>query len=241
LHEIFFQLSNIPILLVKHYVIIVAGGNGNRMKADVPKQFLILGDRPVLMQSLQRFYDADPSTEIIVALPENEIDTWNALCVQHSFTIPHRITKGGETRFHSVKKALEQVKEKSIVAVHDGVRPFADTNLINRCFSEAERYGNAVPAIPVNDSMRKVEDERNEWIDRNSFVIIQTPQCFASEMLKEAYNIEYKSVFTDDAAVVELHGQTIHLTEGERENIKITYPLDLIIGEAILKKKFSDK
>jgi 2-C-methyl-D-erythritol 4-phosphate cytidylyltransferase len=239
LHDIFFQFSTIPAFLVKRYVIIVAGGTGNRMNAGVPKQFLLLGGKPVLMHSLQRFYDADPSTEIIVALPENEIGTWEALCVQHSFTIPHRITKGGETRFHSVKKALEEVKEKSIVAVHDGVRPFADTNLINRCFLEAEQHGNAVPAIPVNDSIRKVENERSEWIDRNAFVIIQTPQCFASEMLKEAYNTEYKSVFTDDASVVELHGQTIHLTEGDRENIKITYPVDLILGEVILKKNFS--
>ncbi len=226
---------------MKKYVIIVAGGSGNRMNAGVPKQFLLLSGRPVLMHTIQRFFEADPSANSIVALPQNEISTWKELCAQHSFTISHQIAEGGETRFHSVKNALTMVKEKSIVAIHDGVRPFVSVDLINRSFSEAEKFGNAVPAVPVNDSLRKVEGEHNEIADRSSFVTIQTPQCFGSEILKEAYTADYRDIFTDDANVVEFHGQPIHLMEGERENIKITFPVDLIIGEEILKKNFPGK
>ncbi len=210
------------------------------MNAGVPKQFLLLSGKLVLMHTIQRFFEADSSAEIIVALPKNEIGTWKELCAEHVFKISHQLTEGGETRFHSVKNALTLVKEKSMVAIHDGVRPFVSVDLINRSFSEAGQFGNAVPAIPVNDSIRKVDADRNEIADRNSLVAIQTPQCFTSETLKEAYATDYRDIFTDDANVVEFHGQSIHLIEGERENFKITYPVDLILGEEILKK-FSGK
>jgi 2-C-methyl-D-erythritol 4-phosphate cytidylyltransferase len=208
------------------------------MNSGVPKQFLLIAGKPVLMHTMQRFFEADHSVEIILALPKSEINTWKELISKHSFSIPHHVAEGGGSRFHSVKNALAFVKEKSLVAVHDGVRPFVSTGLINRSFSEAEQHGNAVPAIPLSDSLRRVEKGRNEIVDRTSFVSIQTPQCFDSEILKQAYNTEYKTIFTDDAGVVEATGEKIHLIEGERENMKITYPVDLIIGEAVLKKNF---
>jgi len=221
---------------MKKYTIIVAGGSGNRMNTNVPKQFMLLAGKPVLMHTIQRFFDADPSSEIIVVLPQSEINRWKELCTQYSFTVSHHITEGGENRFHSVKIGLALVNENSVVAIHDGVRPFVTADLINRAFSEAEEHGNAVPAIPVNESIRKVEGYTNEIMDRDSFVIIQTPQCFTSEILKKAYSSGYKNIYTDDASVVESCGEKIHLLEGERENIKITYPVDLLFGESILKK-----
>jgi len=221
---------------MKRYAILVAGGNGNRMNAGMPKQFLLLADKPLLMHTLERFHAADPSVELIVVLPAEEIKTWKSLCVQYACAIPHHVSEGGTTRFQSVKNGLAHVMEKSIVAVHDGVRPFAGSALISRCFSEAEKHGNAVPFIPLDDSIRKVNGDANETADRNSFVIIQTPQCFDSEILKEVYKTDHQNMFTDDASVAEFYGIKIHLTEGEKENIKITFPADLLFGEAILKK-----
>ncbi len=222
-------------------VIIVAGGSGNRMNAGIPKQFVLLGGKPILMHTTQRFAEADASIEIIVVLPKNEIDGWKALCEKYSFSIAHTVVEGGETRFHSVKNGLAFVKEKSIVAIHDGVRPFASPALINKCFTEAEKNGSAVPAISLNDSIRKTEGDKNSIADRSSFVIVQTPQCFDSEILKAAYELTYQTTFTDDASVVEHSGKKIHLVEGERENIKITYPFDMITGELILQKYFPRK
>lgn len=226
---------------MKHYAIIVAAGSGNRMNADIPKQFMLLASKPILMHTIQRFFEADPFVEIIVVVSKNEIDSWKKTCEQFSFTIPHLMQEGGETRFHSVKKGLNAVNKKSIVAIHDGARPFVNKTLINRCFMEAEKHGNAVPAIPVNESMRRVEGDHSEPADRSAYVLIQTPQCFDSEILKDAYDTDHKNIFTDDASVVEFHGETIHLISGERENIKITYPHDLIIAESILKKYFPEK
>lgn len=221
---------------MKRYAVIIAGGTGSRMNAGIPKQFILLCDKPVLMHTISRFHESDRATEIIVVLPKDEINRWKELCVQYNFSIAHEIVAGGETRFHSVKNGLACVKEKSIVAIHDGVRPFASTALINRCFSEAEKFGNAIPSIPINESIRKIENGENEIADRSSFVIIQTPQCFDSDILEEAYKTDYKNIFTDDASVVEFYGKKIHLTEGEQTNIKITFPFDLMIGETILKK-----
>jgi 2-C-methyl-D-erythritol 4-phosphate cytidylyltransferase len=226
---------------VKKYAIIVAGGNGRRMDAAVPKQFMLLSGKPVLMHTIRRFFEADPGTEVIIVLPANETGTWKELCVQHSFDIPHHVAKGGETRFQSVKNALEWVKEKSLIAVHDGARPFVSIDLITRSFSEAEQYGNAVPVIPLNESIRSIANAGNKIADRDSFVMVQTPQCFSSEILVDAYRADYRNEFTDDASVVESLGQSIHLIEGERENIKITFPVDFTIGEAILKRILSGK
>ena len=221
---------------MKHYAIIVAGGTGSRMNSDVPKQFLLLGGKPILMHTIERFFRADKTIEFIVVIPKNGIDPWKKNCDQHSFTLAHQVIEGGETRFHSVKNGLTAVKEKSIVAIHDGARPFTSNALINSCFSEAEKYGNAVPVIQLNESIRKISGEHSEIADRKSFVIVQTPQCFESEILKKAYTVDHQDIFTDDASVVEFNGIEIYLVQGEPENIKITYPFDLITGESILKK-----
>jgi 2-C-methyl-D-erythritol 4-phosphate cytidylyltransferase len=219
------------------YAIIVAGGSGSRISSDKPKQFLLLGNKPVLMHTLEKFNSAGKEIEIIVVIPQKEIDEWQNLCKQYQFQIPHQTIAGGETRFHSVKSGLQLVKEKSMVAVHDGVRPLVSIGLINRCFDKAEQHGNAVPCIPLAESIRKVVDtEVNEVADRSSMVIIQTPQCFDSEVLKKAYAAEFKDIFTDDASVVEFSGHPIHLIEGERVNIKITYSADLGIAEVLLKE-----
>ncbi len=222
---------------MKHYIIIVAGGSGSRMKAETPKQFLLLDGKPILMHTIARFHEADAQMQLIVVLPQKEMEEWKTLCAKHNFNIPHQLAAGGETRFHSVKNGLEFVKEESIVAIHDGVRPFASVALIKKCFVEAEQKGNAVPCIRINESIRKVEEEGSKIADRNSFVIIQTPQYFNSEILKKAYQSEFKNIFTDDASVTESSGEKINLIEGERENIKITFPVDLMLAETILKNR----
>lgn len=222
---------------MKKIAIIVAGGNGNRMNAGIPKQFMLLGGLPVLMHTITCFHKADPQIELLVVLSDKEIYTWKELCNRYSFSVAHQIVPGGETRFHSVKNGLAYVTEKSIVAIHDGARPFASESLIKKCFSEAEKFGNAIPAIPVNESLRKINGDESEVADRSSYVIIQTPQCFSSEIIKTAYNVDYNNSFTDDASVAEVSGVSIHLIAGESENIKITYPIDLSIGESILKSR----
>jgi 2-C-methyl-D-erythritol 4-phosphate cytidylyltransferase len=222
---------------MKKYAIIVAGGSGSRMSSAVPKQFMLLAGKPVLMHTVQKFFDADERIKIIVVLPEKEISRWKTFCDEYSFAVKHETVSGGVSRFQSVRNGLQKVTEKSIVAIHDGVRPFTSINLIRKCFDEASRLGNAVPGIPLNESIRKINGNQNESADRNSFVLIQTPQCFDSEQLKKAYASDEKNSFTDDATVMEQSGGSIHLIEGEKENIKITFPHDLIIGDALLKNR----
>lgn len=218
------------------YAIIVAGGNGTRMNTKLPKQFIEIAGKPLLMHTIQRFYDADSSTIIVVVLPKAYMKKWKALAKKFFINVMYFIVPGGDTRFESVQKGLKEVTEKSIVAVHDGVRPLASKKLINRCFSEAEKYGSAVPVVSLNESLRKISGKRSEVVDRSSYSIIQTPQCFRSEIILKAYQQRFKESFTDDATVVESIGEKIHLIEGERENIKITFPSDLRIAELYLKE-----
>ncbi|PJB15508.1 MAG: 2-C-methyl-D-erythritol 4-phosphate cytidylyltransferase [Flavobacteriales bacterium CG_4_9_14_3_um_filter_32_8] len=218
------------------YAIIVAGGKGERMGTEIPKQFLELAGKPIIMHSLEKFKTTFPTIEIILALPENQIDFWKELCCKHKFTtIPHQLVKGGETRFHSVKNALELVKQKSIIAIHDGVRPLVSTKTITTCFNEAEKKGNAIPVVPVVESLRYVNNEQNEAVKRSCYRLAQTPQCFSSEIILKAYQQQFDVNFTDDASVAEKLGEMIHLVEGNTENIKITTATDLIIAEALLK------
>jgi 2-C-methyl-D-erythritol 4-phosphate cytidylyltransferase len=221
---------------MKYYAIIVAGGKGTRMKSSVPKQFMLLAGKPVLMYSIESFFKAIPEIEIIVVLPEKEILSWKKLCKKYSFRIPFKVVEGGKTRFHSVKNGLNEIKDKGIVAVHDGVRPLASVPLIKDCFKEAKKNGNAVPAIAVNESLRKIKGKRNRIADRNSIVVIQTPQCFHAAILKQAYDVSYSNVFTDDASVIEQYKGKIHLIPGEKKNIKITTEEDLLFAEALLNK-----
>ncbi len=221
---------------MKKYAIIVAGGSGTRMSSKLPKQFMKVAGKPLLMHTIQRFYEADKSALIIVVLPKEYIKEWDKLIHKFKSLIPHVVIEGGSTRFQSVKNGLSLVKEKGIVAVHDGVRPLASKALINKCFNEANKKGNAIPAIPLNESLRKTSGGRSEVVDRSSYSIIQTPQCFLSEIILKAYQQRFKKSFTDDATVVESIGKKIHLVEGERENIKITFSVDLKIAELFLKK-----
>ena len=219
------------------YAIIVAGGKGERMGASTPKQFLELNGKPILMHTLEKFKQTDPSIEIILALPENQIDFWEGLFSKYQVPkVPHQIVKGGETRFHSVKNALQLVKEKSIVAIHDGVRPLVSEACIISCIAEAEKLGNAIPIVDVVDSLRKVHKEENEAVPRSCYKIIQTPQCFDSELILKAYDQEFDNSFTDDASVVEKLGEKINLVAGNRENIKITTTEDIVIAEALIKE-----
>jgi 2-C-methyl-D-erythritol 4-phosphate cytidylyltransferase len=227
-----FLMTDIPI---KKYVIIVAGGNGTRMNAAVPKQFMKLDGKPVLMHTITKFSECGLDLEIIVALPAAQIDYWNQLCQEYKFNTTIKITEGGNTRYDSVKSALQLISEQGLVAVHDAVRPLVSTKTILAVFRNAEMYGNAVPAIPLNDSIRKIESGKSMAVDRSRYCIIQTPQCFTTTILKKAYQKEYKSIFTDDASIVEACGEQVHLIDGTTENIKITNPQDLILAETMIK------
>ena len=229
---------------MKKYVIIAAGGSGNRMSclaADrdttTPKQFMLLAGKPILMHTIDAFHQCDENIEIIIVLPENHISEWEQLCEQHKFTINHAIAEGGETRFHSVKNGLALISAddaNGLIAIHDGVRPLVSTQLINKVFEAAEKSGSAIPAIPVDESIRNVKDDQNKAVDRKEYRIIQTPQCFRAEIIKNAYEQAYSEIFTDEASVVEATGEHIHLVEGERKNMKITIPQDLLIAEMFI-------
>jgi len=220
---------------MKKYAIIVAGGKGVRMGNEIPKQFLLLQGKPILMHSIERFYSYDTSIEIIVVLPGSQIDYWKELCNNHHFTIKHNIIVGGEQRFFSVRNGLDAITEiNSVVAIHDGVRPLVSHETIDRCFEMAREKGNAIPSIGVVDSVRVQTSWGNEILDRNMLHLIQTPQTFQTKILKEAFLQCWHAGFTDDATVVEALGQKINLVEGNRQNIKVTTPMDLIIAEAIM-------
>jgi len=213
----------------------MAGGSGMRMNNPLPKQFLKLDGKPILLHSINKFLDTDPNIEIILVLPKDYMKYWEALCAEYLFHKPIRIANSGETRFHSVKNGLELVTEESIVAIHDAVRPLVSSKTILATYKAAEMYGNAIPAIPINDSIRQIESTRTIAVDRSRYCATQTPQCFRSEIIKKAYQQEYHYTFTDDAMVVEAMGQNIHLVDGNPENIKITSPKDLLIAEVLLK------
>jgi 2-C-methyl-D-erythritol 4-phosphate cytidylyltransferase len=217
------------------YVVIVAGGSGKRMGAEIPKQFLELAGRPVLMHTIERFKTFNESIEIITVLPENQLRFWIDLQKKYSFTIPHTLVKGGSTRFLSVKNGLEFVNSQGLVAIHDGVRPFVSIDTIKRCFETAERLGNAIPSISPTESLRIVKGEDTVPVSRFEIKQIQTPQVFRAELIKNAYLQNYSTDFSDDATVLEKTGEKINLIEGNRENIKITNPEDLLISDALLK------
>lgn len=220
------------------YAIIVAGGSGSRMNSPVPKQFIRLNGKPVLMHTISKFTEADPSIRIIIVLPESQLEYWKELCREFNFTCNSCITTGGETRFDSVKNGLAEVKdENAIVAVHDAARPLVSTKTILTAFKAAEMYGNAVPAVAMNDSIRQIDSTRSIALDRSKYCKVQTPQCFQASLLKRAYRQEYKYTFTDDATVVEALGEKIHLIDGNEDNIKITTPQDMVVAEALMNFK----
>ena len=216
------------------YVLIVAGGKGLRMGADIPKQFLPVGGKPVLMRTLEAFYAYNQDMRIILVLPHDQQDYWKRLCGEYRFDIPHSIADGGETRFHSVRNGLALVDEPGLVGVHDGVRPFVSQEVIARCYALAATELAVVPVVKVVETVRRLTDAGSITVNRDEYRLVQTPQVFDGEVLKQAYSQPYTSAFTDDASVVEAWGVPVTLTEGNRENIKITTPFDLKVAAALL-------
>ena len=215
--------------------IIVAGGKGERMNADIPKQFLEIKGKPILIHTLEAFMNFDASLQLILVLPAAQFEFWKTLCKKHALNIPHQIVAGGQTRFQSVKNGLDAVKVPAIVAIHDGVRPLVSKETISRCFDAAAKFGAAIPTMDSIESIRFVDASGSKSVDRNAYKMVQTPQVFDAELLKKAYEREFSVLFTDDASVVEAMGATVHLVDGNRENIKITTEFDLIVAERLLE------
>lgn len=225
----------------KKYIIIVAGGSGKRMNSNIPKQFLPLNGMPILMHTILQFYRYDKAIEIIIVLPETQFAHWTTICKSHNFTIPHTTIHGGKERFYSVKNGLSLIKDKaSIIGIHDGVRPLVSVETITKLYHAAEQYGAAIPVLPMQNSIRKIlHNGKNEAVNRTEYRTVHTPQCFKAKWLLDAYNNDFNiKKFTDDATVVESLGKPITLIESNRENIKITTPMDLSLAELLLKNTY---
>ena len=221
---------------MEDYIIIVAGGKGLRMGSDIPKQFLPVGGKPVLMRTLERFREYSPTLQIILVLPKAQQEYWEKLCQKHNFTVAYQLADGGETRFHSVQHGLALIPDdaEGVVGVHDGVRPFPSIDVIRRCYETAREKKAVIPVIPVVETVRHLKGETSETVPRDDYRLVQTPQCFDIQLLKAANRQPYNDGFTDDASVVEAYGFDITLVEGNRENIKITTPYDLKIAEVLI-------
>jgi len=215
--------------------LIVAGGKGERMQTDIPKQFIEINGKPILMYTLEKFHRYDAEMSLILVLPAVQIDFWKALCKKYAFDTQHQIIAGGSTRFQSVKNGLDSIFGPALIAVHDGVRPLVSIETISRCFDKAEAFGTAIPVVDLVDSIRQIMPEGSQSVDRSAFKQVQTPQVFDSGILKNAYEQDFSTLFTDDASVVESMGAKIQLVEGNRENIKITTAFDLEMAEFLLK------
>lgn len=221
----------------KRYAIIVAGGSGKRFGSELPKQFLPLEGKAVLMHTIEKFDKADAS--VVVVLPAEHQEMWLTMCKESNFPVTHIVAIGGNTRFESVKNgiaAIENLADSDLVAVHDGVRPMVSIELINRCYDTAHATGSAIPVVSPNDSIRQVMDDgTSRQLLRSSLRAVQTPQTFRAELIKDAYDIEESPLFTDDASVVENGGHQVTLVEGEISNIKITTPIDMIIASELIR------
>ncbi len=215
----------------------MAGGTGSRMQREVPKQFIEVAGKPILMHTIERFYAYNPQLRLIVVLPESQLETWRQLCRQYRFNIFHLTVAGGATRFQSVKNGLAAVTAgEALVAVHDGVRPFVSTAIIQNSFQTAAQQGNAIVAVSPKDSIRELTGTTSKAVARTNYKLVQTPQTFRAELLKRAYEQPEQDFFTDDASVVEQLGEQIVLVEGSYRNIKITTPEDLLLAEAFAKE-----
>ena len=226
---------------MKDYVIIVAGGKGLRMGSDIPKQFLPIGGKPVLMRTLERFCKYSNDLQIILVLPKAQQAYWQELCREYSFKVEYLLADGGETRFHSVQNGLALIPDdaEGVVGVHDGVRPFPSVDVIRNCYETARTAKAVIPVIPVVETVRHLEGEGSVTVPRGDYRLVQTPQTFYIQLLKAANRQPYNDGFTDDASVVESYGRQITLVEGNRENIKITTPYDITVAEAIINSQSS--
>lgn len=218
------------------YIIIVAGGKGLRMGSDIPKQFLPIGGKPVLMRTLERFREYSKDIQIILVLPEAQQAYWHQLCEEYHFDVEYTLANGGQTRFHSVQNGLAKVPDDAIgvVGVHDGVRPFPSIEVIRNCYTTAREKKAVIPVIPVVETVRHLDGDSSMTVPRDAYRLVQTPQTFDIQLLKAANRQPYNDGFTDDASVVEAFGYDITLVEGNRENIKITTPYDLKIAEVLI-------
>ena len=218
------------------YIIIVAGGKGLRMGSDIPKQFLPIGGKPILMRTLERFREYSADLQIILVLPEAQQAYWQELCGKYDFKVKYQLANGGQTRFHSVQNGLALVPDdaEGVVGVHDGVRPFPSIEVIKNCYETARTAKAVIPVIPVVETVRHLEGDSSVTVPRGDYRLVQTPQTFDIQLLKAANRQPYNDGFTDDASVVESYGHAITLVEGNRENIKITTPYDLKIAEVLI-------
>ena len=224
---------------MKRYIIVVAGGKGTRMGGDMPKQFQLLGDRPIVMVTLEHLHALDPSLQIVLVLPQEHIELWLSLCKEYSFAVPLKLTAGGTTRFHSVQNGLAMVDDidEALVGVHDGVRPFVSQDVYDATYREALISGAVIPMIDIHDSLRHIigSNGASEVVPRDRYRLVQTPQVFKLSVLRAAYEQRFLESFTDDASVVEAMGHPVTGVEGNRENIKLTTPYDMMIAETIMK------
>jgi len=219
----------------KRYAIIVAGGSGSRMQSAVPKQFLLLKGLPVLMHTMQAFYNTESHPHLILALPESFHNYWKQLCTNHQFAIPHRLVAGGDSRFQSVKNALSLVPANALVAVHDAVRPLISNTIIEEAYRQAATHEAVVVAVKSRDSIRQISNGQTRSLIRDEIYLVQTPQTFKAVLLKNAYDRPFESSYTDDASVAESAGHSIHIVEGSYQNFKITFPEDIAIAELLMK------
>ena len=220
------------------YIIIVAGGKGLRMGGDLPKQFMPLHGKPVLMHTIERFRAYSDELKIILVLPHEQQDYWRQICQKHNFNVEHTVVDGRQTRFHSSQNGVAAVPDDAtgVIGIHDGVRPFVSEETIARCFEAARQFGAALPVLPVTDTLRCVTDDGGYNVQRNDYRTVQTPQTFDAQLLKQAFKQPYSDNFTDDASVVEALGHKVTMVDGNRENIKLTTPFDLVVAEALIKK-----
>jgi 2-C-methyl-D-erythritol 4-phosphate cytidylyltransferase len=217
------------------HLILVAGGSGSRMGAALPKQFLDLGGRPVLFRTLDRFAEYRASLNVVLVLHPNYFDLWKSLNDQFVSPLNVQLVAGGEHRFESVRNGLIKLDaERGVVAIHDAVRPFASVEVIELCYATAHEKGTAIPVVDVHQSLREIDGDNSRPVDRSRFKLVQTPQCFQIELIKQAYGQQFKPSFTDDASVVEHFGSAVHLVEGNHENVKLTTPSDLKMAVALL-------
>ena len=217
------------------YLLVTAGGQGKRMQQDFPKQFIPISGKPLLMRTLDVFKAYDPSMKIVVVLPEEQVQLWKDMCTEFDFQLDHQIVRGGKERFHSVQNGLQHIPSNALVLIHDGVRPMVRPDTIQRVIETAREKTNAIPCVEPSQTIRRVlEEGKSEMLQRDQLRLVQTPQGFHANIIKEAYTQEFNPRFTDDASVLESIGYPIHLVEGNYSNIKVTHPADIKLVEALL-------